>query len=168
MADEVGFISVGKHLLRVGPNQSGLEDVFVRSSVNRFYYALFLRVRTVIAVVGNISEPRHSQVPHDLRVKVRERFREQAKRAVKHGIVSDAQATALRNRLFSFTEELANTMRWANTVRIDADYNLGVPVQDLETDPRLNGTPVRELQERYGSLRQKCLLILSDWSQIGG
>lgn len=116
-------------------------DLFGRSSFNRYYYAAYLRVRSIL---GNLNEAwtttQHANIPDLLTGQVLTTIRRQRARAAK---LDDGPAVQICRRAEASARELANLMREAYAVRVTADYHPEIIVMaDGRGRFRLNSVPV--------------------------
>jgi len=101
-------------------------DLFGRSSFNRYYYAAYLEVRSLL---GNLDRSwataQHASIPALLTGQVLERIKRQRIRAARIG---DSDAVNICLRAVASAHELATLMTEAYAVRVTADYEPGIPI----------------------------------------
>ena len=165
---EQGLISVGKLLIATAQGKGEYKDVFLRSSVSRFYYALYLRVRCVVTEVTELDKLGHAAVPGILQGKVRKRFRRQLEKARTMGIISRERSSNISNRVNSHTLILAQIMTRANRARTVADYDIGSPVFEQDGVFYIDKIPISDLRNNYEDARTSCDALLTDWGRLGG
>jgi hypothetical protein len=97
-------------------------DLFGKSAFNRYYYATFWIVRDTIAQIDSKwSEPSHAEIPDLLTGRFIKRFRTAIKKADGLGMKKTSNLKVAANTAAS---ELANLMRHAYLLRIQADYKI--------------------------------------------
>lgn len=95
-------------------------DQFARSAFNRYYYAVYLTVRSALAQIDpSWDEPTHSQVPNLLRDTVVKRIKKRSKSPAMN------QADAKKQEYLGCTaaKTLATLVHTSNTIRVVADYD---------------------------------------------
>jgi uncharacterized protein (UPF0332 family) len=169
MDHQTGLIIVGKHLLAEAANRPvDVRQSFLRSSVSRFYYAIFLTVRQIICEVGADPRPKHAAVPDMLRNTVQRKFKDQLNKAQKNSLVSNAESINIRNRVLNHTTQLALMVSQANEVRTKADYDLEEQLQSIGGDIKIGGLSVLEAERNFPQVRRLVAALMNDWRQIGG
>lgn len=121
---------VGLHLQQTAiARRSNAEDFdqFGRSSFNRYYYALFLIVRSMILEFNPTWDATHSSIPQMLTGSIEREIKQYRSNAQRLG---QSDAILLCNRAISALAALAELMRTANTARVTADYNPNIKIVD--------------------------------------
>lgn len=95
-------------------------DLFGRSAFNRYYYATFLRARSMLVTLDSRwgREP-HKSYPDLLKGKIRQRFKNEAKKAVK---IQDYELIKACKRAENACHELAEMFVKSYSIRVVADY----------------------------------------------
>lgn len=95
-------------------------DLFGRSSFNRYYYAAYLQVRSMLGDLDKAwGTVQHASIPDLLVGQVRKKIRCRRRRAAK---VGDTEAVQICGRAMASASELAALMKEAYAVRVTADY----------------------------------------------
>lgn len=106
-------------------------DQFGRSAFNRYYYATFLSVRTLIKEFEPDWAGGHATVPDMLNGSISKEINNFRKAAQRR---SEQEAVGICNRALSAAAGLAQMMKTANAVRVTADYNPDIKIKDEKTD----------------------------------
>lgn len=157
---------VAQHLQREASQRNlGERDVFGRSAFNRYYYATFLDVKSVLGELrkewGNIA---HATIPNVLRGTVKEELKRGRSRAQK---ASDSETVELCGRAIAAASELATLMERGYATRVTADYypNIKIDFSNL-FDFQLNTVKVKDASVWPNKARTLAKTILSAWKQI--
>ncbi|WP_234731321.1 hypothetical protein [Acidocella facilis] len=109
------------------PHDSRDFDLFGRSSFNRYYYAAYLEVRSLL---GSLNESwataQHSSIPKLLNGQIVEQIGRKRQRAAKLG---DTAALQICSRAKQSAHDLAALMETAYATRVTADYHPEVIVE---------------------------------------
>ncbi|MBM2765234.1 hypothetical protein [Burkholderia anthina] len=133
---------VGDYLVQAVSKIEGAvdQDLFGRSAFNRYYYAAFLRVRSLFAEIDDkLNEPQHGQIPDLLTVTLRGRVNKIIKRQEKGGILSPEDAQGVRDQLDSSLKTLADLMRYAYSIRKIADYEPDIKIDLVDGNLGIGG-----------------------------
>lgn len=155
------------HYLQIKANQclpdSRDFDLFGRSSFNRYYYAAYLQVRSLLGNLnGSWSKTQHASIPKLLKGAVLERINRQRIRAAKIG---DNDAVNICRQAAASAHELATLMTEAYAVRVTADYEPGIPiVADDRGRFRLNFVLVTTAHDWPDRAREHGQRIRRAWS----
>lgn len=142
-------------------------DTFGRSSFNRFYYAAFLRVRTLLATLNSVDwvELPHADMPALLRGKVRDRLAK-GRRAAQRA--DDAPLVQACNVAIAAIAELASVLDKGRMTRVTADYQPEVAVDfSVGSNFTLNTVSVQLASEWPTRAEQLCRVVEAAWRQIG-
>jgi len=114
----------------LGLDSSDDRDVFGRSAYNRYYYAAFLRARTMMTRLNPTqwAELAHATYPALLGGEIRKELKKGKERSRR---VGDAQAVSAFSRALTAADGIAALMRDASSVRVVADYNPHIPIEFL-------------------------------------
>jgi hypothetical protein len=142
-------------------------DQFGRSSYNRYYYATFLRVRTMMSALdAKWSQLPHADYPVTLRGAVKKKLQEGRKKALK---VGDHEIVAACARAISAASEIANLMEAASATRVVADYNPQIPITFLGNGRfSLNNINITEAHDWPVRADTWSSVIEKTWVQLGG
>jgi hypothetical protein len=140
-------------------------DLFARSSFNRYYYAAYLEVRSLL---GNLNETwataQHASLPELLTGQVLARIRRRRARASK---VGDTESEQLCYRAAASAHELATLMKDAYAVRVTADYHPDIAVvPDDRGRFQLNLVPVTVAHDWPARAREHGHRIKRAWNLI--
>ena len=140
-------------------------DLFGRSSFNRYYYAVYLQVRSML---GDLNETwataQHASIPELLTGQVMAKIKMQRARAAR---VRDNEAVEICNRAVASANELATLMRDAYAVRVTADYRPDIAVEpDDRGRFRLNLVPVTTAHEWPARAREFGRRITRAWRLV--
>ena len=140
-------------------------DLFGRSSFNRYYYALYLQVRSTLGELNAswATEP-HASIPRLLRGQILVQIKDRRKRALRLG---DAPAVEISNRGVASANELSTLMNEAYSVRITADYNPHIPVLPADRVQgrfQLNAVHITTAHNWVGIARTHGAAIKRAWS----
>ncbi|HVC59305.1 MAG TPA: hypothetical protein VND19_02930 [Acetobacteraceae bacterium] len=138
-------------------------DLFGRSSFNRYYYAVYLHVRSLLGDLnGTWATAQHASIPELLTGQVLVKIKRQRLRAVRLG---DNETVQICHRAASSANALANLMREAYAVRVAADYHPDIPVVPDKRDRfRLNQVSVTTAHNWLARARQHGQAIERAWS----
>lgn len=140
-------------------------DLFGRSSFNRYYYAVYLQVRSML---GDLNETwaaaQHAGIPDLLTGQVLATIKRLRTRAAKLG---DNDAVQICERAAASAHELAALMRDAYAVRVTADYRPDIAVvADDRGRFRLNLVPVTTAHDWAARAREHGRRIKRAWSLV--
>lgn len=140
-------------------------DLFGRSSFNRYYYAAYLQVRSLL---GNLNETwaeaQHKSIPELLNGEILKRIRRQRTRSAK---LEDNSAIQICSRAESAVRELATLMKQAYAVRVIADYRPDIAVlPDARNRFQLNLVPVTTAHDWPARTRIHSEIIKRAWGLI--
>lgn len=116
---------VAKNLETTALNAASVVDVdsFGRSAFNRYYYATFLYVRSVLRLKdiawGSVA---HANVPDILEGAVLNEIRRLIKGQTKNSLISLGKGSGLLTTAAEAAADLAELLRSAYRIRCDADY----------------------------------------------
>lgn len=101
-------------------------DLFGRSSFNRYYYATFLKVRSMLGSMNpNWFSLNHAGIPDLLTGEILKTIKTIRKRGLRF---NDSETVLICNQAEASAHELARIMKKANYVRVAADYNPDIKV----------------------------------------
>lgn len=140
-------------------------DHFGRSSFNRYYYAVYLHVRSLLGDLDAAwAKPQHKSIPELLTGQVLDRIKRHRKRAAR---LDDNESMNICSRAEASAKALASLMREAYAVRVVADYNPDtLVVPDNRARFRLYGVPVTAAHDWLARARQHGQAIERAWSLV--
>ncbi len=157
---------VGHHLQVEAKKKAGTErDLFARSAYNRYYYAVFLAVRSMLVKLNaNWDRPTHKGCPTLLKTTITKKFRTAKSRARKN---SDSVLISKLESGIHAAAELANVMERAYAARIVADYEPSEAVNFTSAERfSLKSIEITEAHEWNGSVQTWTTSIWEAWRQI--
>jgi hypothetical protein len=141
-------------------------DYFGRSAFNRYYYATFLEIKTVLGRLreewsGNVA---HADIPVLLRGRIVEDLKKGKSKAMK---TSDSYAISLCSQGIVAARDLAQMMETCRAIRVVADYNPEIPIEFTQANNfTLGSTPVNEAG-RWPNRARACLSSIEGaWRQV--
>lgn len=141
-------------------------DQFGRSAFNRYYYSLFLEVRSLIREFEPDWAGAHSQLPQELTGSIMREFKSKRKSAVSR---KQTDSLPILDRGVQGLHALANLLSSANTVRVKADYFPEVRISDLGSDRfSLASVQVTEAHNWLGDARHKLEWVRRAWRLTRG
>lgn len=158
---------VGLHLRTIASTRPhpAERDLFARSAFNRYYYASYLDVKTVLGTMkvewGGIP---HGDVPSVLVGAVKKALlkgRERAQRA------SDHDTAELCSRAVHAAHELSRMMTKGYATRVAADYNPEIKIDFTDAyDFTLNLVRVKDAADWPSKARIFLRTIFAAWKQV--
>lgn len=142
------------------------KDQFARSAYNRYYYAIFLVAREMVADLypDKVTSLGHKAYPEFLRGTVTRELKRQRSKAQKN---TDSQLITQIRRALSAINDLADQFERANLVRIIADY---YPDEEVvfESQNRfaLGRIHITDAHNWESSARRYCKTIVHAWGQF--
>ena len=98
-------------------------DAFARSAFNRYYYASYLSVRGLLAMLDSAwKTTSHAAIPDLLESTLMKRVRRQARKLSDLGLLSIKERRNLEKQAQIASAEMATVLRGAYGVRVVADY----------------------------------------------
>lgn len=160
---------VGRYLQveAVRLSDAGDKDLFGRSSYNRYYYASFLRVRTLLQEIhGDSDKLPHASYPEFLVGNVARSLKDGRRAAQRAG---DQTLVTMCNRAIAATAELARLLRDGYATRVVADYEpderIVFTAQNRFQLASVDITTAHQWPEMASALSEA---IQSAWKQIHG
>ena len=157
---------VGHHLQLEAIKKTGTErDVYARSAYNRYYYAVFLTVRSLLGKLDpKWSRGPHKSYPEVLKGSITKNFKTAKWRANKNG---DYALIPKLDGGIRASAALANLVEKANAVRVIADYEPSEFV-NFETAERfsLKSVEITEAHNWESSVKILTDSIFEAWRQI--
>jgi len=126
-------------------------DLYGRSAFNRYYYATFLTVRSLIIEFEPQWTGAHSSVPDFLAGSINREIKRYRSSALRR---QQSDAVEICNRTVTALSALADLMKTANTVRVTADYNPSIKIQDDRQNRFTLGTTSITEAHRWASQAQ--------------
>jgi hypothetical protein len=140
-------------------------DQFGRSAYNRYYYALFLCTRRLLAELdAKWANMPHASYEGVLTGQIKNEIKNGQRRAQK---LSDTNTIQLCERAKQATHELAQLMHRGNATRVVADYNPDTPIDFTSSDRfKLAGIDITEADQWPHRARDLSATIAAAWRQI--
>ena len=161
---------VGDHLSAAAISHKGsqpAEDLFARSAFNRYYYGAFLVSRQFLKDTIGVTGLPHKSIPGYLTTTFQKQVKRQLKESERSGLVSKGNHSRLLNGLKKNVQLLTELLSEAYRVRVLADYEPDVPVQQENQTYRL-GTATLDGANRWeGRAHLHCKNLRSIWSELG-
>lgn len=146
----------------------GIErDCFGRSAFNRYYYAVFLDVKSALTSINSSrGELAHASIPEMLKGSIQKKLKNGRIQAIKS---NDTELIKLCSRAIAATEALAKLLDEGRATRVTADYHPEIPVNFLTSrgDFQLNTVAVSDAQSWPHKARSLINTITTAWIQIG-
>jgi hypothetical protein len=142
-----------------------IADVFGRSAFNRYYYAMFLRARSMMATLDSRwGGMPHKQYPELLKGQVCGRFKSEVRRAAK---LRDSDLVAACKKAESACHGLADMFLRSYAIRVVADYEPAERVVfDVTGRFELRGVNINSAHEWPNKADVFCRYIEKTWAQF--
>lgn len=158
---------VATYLLTEAVSRSSSEekDLFGRSSYNRYYYATFLRVRSLVMRLDpDWARLPHAAYPELLNGQIRRALDNGRLRAQKTGDADVVQACA---HAHSAARALTKLMTESSAIRVTADYYPEVPIQFVGADRfSLGSVDIKTANSWPAKAQGYAKAIEKAWNQI--
>jgi len=139
-------------------------DHFARSAFNRYYYAIFLTIRSTLAKIDpNWDEPTHRDVPILLRNSVVKKLR----RRSKGHVMSEPEAAKLSSQGCTAAKALADLVETGNETRKLADYAPERPVLFENATISLGGVKTSTARKWCIDAETRCQVLLNAAKKFG-
>lgn len=149
-------------------NDNSVKDLFGRSAYNRFYYASFLIAREMLGEFNpSWKYTPHSEIPILLGNAIKTPVKNALKKAVRQGIVSKTEESALLNKLNIASSELANLLREAYEIRVIADYKPETRINVEKSVISLEGCRLTTANGWSSRVSAYCKTIRQVWGGCG-
>ena len=140
------------------------KDLFGRSAFNRYYYAAFLSTRQMLGEF----EPKwqrnaHGNIPDLLKGKLKKKLTS----AIDEGILTRGKDMEVINQHNSSIDALAVLLEQAYKVRISADYEPEVRIQQKDEVISLSGHTLTSAEEWPDRADSYCKAIRDAWKVAG-
>lgn len=112
-------------------------DLFGRSAFNRYYYSVFLMVRSLILEFNPSWSASHSSIPDMLTTSVHKELSRYRSKILKK---QDSPSVEVINRGIAALSQLSSMMKVANATRVTADYNPAIRIEPLDQERFRLGT----------------------------
>lgn len=157
---------VGHHLQIEAKKRQGIErDQFARSAYNRYYYAAFLTVRSMLTGFDpKWAQMVHKDYPPLLTGQITRRYRSERTRARKN---DDSELVEKLDEGVRAAAALAKLMKKAYATRVVADYQPSEPVKFSPTDGfSLMSIDITEAYNWESNIQTLVPAIKEAWKQI--
>lgn len=160
--------NVARHLQvrAISLHQSGDDgDTFARSAYNRYYYAMFLSVRSCLSGLNAAwSRLPHSNYPEVLENTVQKKINDGRRRAQK---ISDQKLLRICSQGLNAARNLADIMKAGYSIRVISDYQPEIRVSFDSSDRfNLNGVDITVAHQWPQQAKVFGVLIAQAWRQI--
>lgn len=136
-------------------------DQFGRSAFNRYYYALFLEVRSFIREFDPERNLIHSQIHLELKGSIKREIEKRRKKAVAN---KENDIVALCGRAETALYALASLLIEANKTRVKADYHPEDSISDLGKNRfSLDAVSITDAHGWLAEARRQIPLIRRAW-----
>lgn len=140
------------------------KDLFGRSAFNRYYYAAFLSARQMLGELETKwKRTAHGNIPGLLRGKLKNKL----KSAIDKGILTREEGMQVIKKHNSSADDLADLLEQAYKVRISADYEPEVRIQQTNKAISLSGHTLTSAKEWPGRAASYCKAIRNAWREAG-
>lgn len=162
---------VGEQLQRLALEQrENLKaDVLGRSAFNRFYYASFLVTRGMLGKLNpSWKNTAHAAIPNHLRTAIRKPVKTQLDKNTNLGVINKSKKSLILSELKVATDNLADLLANAYSIRIIADYQPEIPITiNNGKIICLEGFNLTTAQHWPDQANAYCGKILSVWRSCG-
>lgn len=140
-------------------------DLFGRSAFNRYYYAMYLEVRSSVAKLRpEWANSKHATLPELFRGAIKKSLSQGSKKARRIG---DNDLVNLCERAISMSENLANLMEKGYATRVSADYYPDLPISFLGArEFQLNTVDIKDAKSWPSKARSFLATITDAWKQL--
>ncbi len=143
-------------------------DKFGRSAFNRYYYAAFLVVRSVLMnIAPAYTRSSHKDLPNLLKERVYREAKDQARRLERAGQLSAAQKSAMITSIQICVEDLAQLLRLGYAVRCVADYKPEEPAMCRNGNLHLGGCTAGAAQHWPERAARSAGQLQAKWRELG-
>lgn len=143
-------------------------DLFGRSAFNRYYYAIFLLTREMLGEFKpNWKGTMHAGIPDLLRTSVKKEVKNTLQSAVRSGLISQAQSSVLIDKHNISLNALATLLEEAYQVRIIADYEPEIPIQQKHHVLSLDSHKLTSAKNWPDRAAAYCKAIRKIWKETG-
>ena len=140
------------------------KDLFGRSAFNRYYYAACLSTRKMLGELETTWErTAHRNIPHLLKGKLKEKLTS----AIDKGILTRGKDMEVINQHNSSIDALAVLLEQAYKVRISADYEPEVRIQQKDEVISLSGHTLTSAEGWPDRADSYCKAIRDAWKEAG-
>lgn len=105
-----------------------IADAFGRSAFNRYYYAAYLEVRSLLLMFKSSWKINHQEAPNYLRKNLPKIFREEINRQQKRHVITHAEGMKISSAVLRSGSYIADVLAVAYKVRSISDYEPNEPV----------------------------------------
>lgn len=152
----------------VESSECSVANLFGRSSFNRYYYAAYLNVRDVLLQINtDWAHSSHKNLPEILTKTILKNAKKQARRLKDAGQISAREEACLIDTLKICTNELAQLLSAAYTIKCIADYNPEIPIELVSKDIQL-GSCKSSAAKNWPDRAARCAgQLLAKWRELG-
>ena len=144
------------------------KDLFGRSAFNRYYYAAFLSTRQMLGEF----EPKwqrtaHRNIPDLLKGALKRKAEQALKSAIDKDILTKGEGMQIIEQHNKSVSDLADLLEQAYQVRISADYEPEVRIQQTNKVISLGGHTLKSAEKWPGLADLNCETIRAAWREAG-
>jgi hypothetical protein len=161
---------VGDHLAEVATHRSGSieRDLFGRSAFNRYYYAAFLKIRTVLKTIDPIwARPSHQSIPDLLIGDVLKRLKNEIPKAERSSLLTKGEGEQLYRTAANAAADLSSLLASAREIRRLADYEPEIPVTKSGVVMKLGDCTLESAQNWERRVNIQAKIILKTYGKLG-
>ncbi len=161
---------VGQELERwaLGQTNADDKDLFARSAFNRYYYAVFLITREMIGEFeAGWRRTNHAGMPDLLRGAVKRKVETALKDAVRGGLMSQGDSLKIKAKNAVAINALAVLLQEAYHVRVVADYEPEIVVQQKHNVISLDTHKLASAKTWPDRAASYCKCIRKVWEEVG-
>ena len=144
------------------------KDLFGRSAFNRYYYAAFLSTRQMLGKFEKKWErTAHRNIPDLLKGKLKKELKSAIDKLVIDGILTTGEGTQVKEQHDKPIRALADLLKQAYEVRISADYEPQVRIQQTNKVISLRDHTLTSAEKWPGRADSYCKAIRRAWKEAG-
>lgn len=143
-------------------------DLFARSSVNRYYYTMFLDARNFASEVhGDSKDVAHKAMPDHLQGKIARTMKREIGRAAKAGLILRRDELARTQESKALLDKVSESLVLYRELRVVADYQPEIIAIAAADDFKLASASINELRDAVRDARRRLERLRQIWRQVG-
>lgn len=144
------------------------KDLFGRSAFNRYYYSVFLLTREMLSEFKTSWKgTMHAGIPNLLRTSVKKEVEKALNLATRSGFISQGESSQIKNRHNVSLNALANLLEEAYQVRLIADYEPEIAIQQKRNVISLDRHKLTSAKAWPDRAASYCKSIRKVWKEVG-
>ena len=144
------------------------KDFFGRSAFNRYYYAVFLLTREMLGEFKTSWKgTMHASIPNLLRTSVKKEVVQTLEKAVRSGFMTKGESSQIIQQHNRSLAELADLIEMAYQVRIIADYEPEIAIQQERNVLSLDSHKLTSAKTWPDRASAYCKAIRKVWKEVG-